>query len=311
MKLPVYLLMISFGKVDAPIDVLNDYLAAEKPVTKTKFIVVDNSEVPLLGKQFKFSDHPDIIYHHFRNRNKAAAINFAVKKLIKEEEALVICIDDDISFNVDYLWKYFQAAVKKGKGFYFGSSFFVNPPKDFDRNLVPYLSGSALGQPDAQFQKMNRLMFLGFSYCFFKSQWKKVDGLDERFSPGSKYDLAAEESIFQKKLKYAGFKPYFVKDNLIQHKPLPRLYSEKMVKFRQEQNGFTHGFQNLISSSKTFKIDYFRQLTGYIWQCLLFLFTKDRLDRSMKFAYTKGFFKALLLFLRYDDNRNYLTEAKN
>lgn len=303
---PVYLLMVSYGRVNSAISVIDDFNHSKKPPVKTKFIIVENNEEPRLRKALTFGMNSDLIYYHFRNKNKAAAINYAVDNLIAEEEAQIICIDNDISFKQDYLLKYFDAAKKAGNSFYYGGAFFVIPPKNLNKNLIPYLSGSALGQPDKEFQNMRKLMFLGFSYSFFKSQWKAVNGLDERFSPGSKYDLAAEESIFQKKLQHGGFRPYFVRENVVEHRPERQLYTKKMVKFRQEQNGFTHGFQNLISSSRPFKVDFFKQLAGHTRRCIILRFTKKRLAYSMKLAYTKGFFRAFLLFMKNDDNRNYL-----
>ena len=310
-ELPLYLLMITFNRKASAISIINQFNAAEKPTPHTTFLVVENGSSKNLEQEINPVSNTNVYYYHFNNKNKAAAINFAIKNLIAEQEALVVCIDDDISFKKDYLSNYYKTAIKKRNKFYFGSSFFVNLPKVFDRRLIPYLSGSALGQPDEQFEKMEKLMFLGFSYSFFKSQWTKVGGLDERFSPGSKYDLAAEESIFQKKLHHAGYKPNFVKKNVVEHRPEPHLYTKKMVRFRQEQNGFTHGFQNLISSTYFLKLNCLKQMAGHLKGCVILGFEKDRLAFSMKLAYTKGFLRSFLLFLKFDDNRNYLTNNKN
>lgn len=306
MNFPLYLLMISYGRQSYALSVIRDFLNAQKPPSKTRFIVVENSKNPNLNKKILFSEFPDIVYCHFQDKNKAAAINFAIKELIEEEEAVIIAIDNDIRFNVDYLLKYYNAALKKGRRFYFGSSFHVKYPFEFDQRLIPFLSGSAIGQPDEQFLKMERLMFLGFSYAFFKSQWKRVGGLDERFSPGSRFNLAAEESIFQKKLINAGFVPFFVKKNSVQHRTMKELYLEKNVAARQKNNGYTHGFQDLVSSSNVLKLDCLKKLAYLIWKSVVIFLEDDRIAFRMKSAYTKGYFNAFLLYLRIKDKSHFL-----
>lgn len=306
MNFPVYLLMVSYGKPFYGLSVIRDFLKAKKPDTKTRFIVIENSEKPDLNKMFAFSEHPDLLYYHFENKNKAAAINFAVKDLIDEEEAIIIAIDNDIKFDIDYLIKYYKAALAKGNQFYFGTSFFVNFPNDVAKNLVPFLQGSARGKPDAEFKKMKNLMFLGFSYAFFKEQWKAVGGLDERFSPGSQYGLAAEESVFQKKLKHAGYIPFLIENNAVEHLPVPESYEENWVLKRQENNGFTHGFQDLISTN-FLQFTYPKKLFFFIQRTItLFPKRENKLAGKMNAAYIKGYFKAFLLFLNIKNKKSFL-----
>src|SRR5690606_27869404 len=126
---------------------------------------------------------------------------FCFKNRIPEEEALVILIDNDILFKKDFILNYYNAAIDKGNKYYFGGALEVEVPNNIEELLIPYLSISATGKSDNAFIKQKNPMFLGCNYCVFKTQWKYVNGLDERFSAGSKYGLGADESIFQKKLK--------------------------------------------------------------------------------------------------------------
>ena len=304
-NVPVYLIMISFGRKKNALSIIDNFKKSEKPTLKTNFIVIENGPVPEL-KDLIEKNGQSIIYRHFQNRNKAAAINFAIGQIIAEEEALIICIDNDIKFEHDFLLKYYNTALEKGNCYYFGTSVNVNIPHDLDERLLPYLSGSALGQPDEQFERMKTLMFLGCSYAFYKSQWKMVEGLDERFSPGSTFNLGADESIFQKKLKNADYKPFFIKNNPVEHFPESKLFQIDNILFRQEQNGFTHAFQNIVTSHKVFKLDYFYQLAGYLKKCLLLTFRDDVLKAKMNCAYTKGYFKGFLIYLKAENKKTYL-----
>lgn len=302
----IYLLMVSFKREHKAISIVKNFLAAREMVAKANFIVIENSPVKKLPNYFNFESHPDIIYQYHPNKNKAAAINYAIRELIKEKEAFIICIDNDIRFKQDYLLKYSKAAMQNGSQFYFGTSFFVNIPENINRKLIPYFSGAALGQPDVQYQNMQKLMFSGCSYAFFKSQWKLVNGLDERFSPGSTYNLGGDESIFQKKLKHVGFKPFLVKNNAVEHLPELKLYTLRNVTFRHEQNGLTHAFQNIIISHQYFKWDYFKQLAGFLKKCFILTFQKDKLKTKMEWTYTKGYFKGFLVYLRIKNKKTYL-----
>lgn len=304
--LPLYLLMVSYKRADSAVAIIQNFIKALRPNTKVEFLVVENSDKRILPDIFDFSSYLDITYSYFNNKNKAKAVNYAIENLVKEQNALIVHIDNDISFQENFLINYYTAALKKGEGYYFGSSFFVNNPKNYNRNLIPYLSGSAFGMPDKQFKKMKRLMFLGCSYAFFKSQWQKVNGLDERFSPGSKYRLGGEESIFQKKMVHAGFVPHFIKNNQVEHKTLPELYTFKNVMNRQQNNGYTHGFQNLIISSNIFKTDCIKRLLGLIKRCIILFFKNDNIKFKMKYAYTRGFFKAFILYFKINDTSSYL-----
>lgn len=306
MSWPVYLLMVSYKRKDSAINIINQYRNALKPSSKTKMLVIENNEEPLLPNFFQFFQYSDISYFHFKNKNKACAVNYAIDNLIKEKEALIIHIDNDIKFSKDFLIRYYNAALQKGTSFYFGGSFLVNYPKNESR-LLPYLNRSAVGKKDEEFLKMRRLMFLGFSYSFFKSQWEVVNGLDERFSPGSEHNLAAEESIFQKKLKYAGFKPFFVVKNVVEHCPAPEVYKFKNILLRQENNGFTHGFQNLINTGNRLKIKYLKNLLYHVKGCVIFKFKNDsNIKWEVKYAYTKGYMKALILYFKIDNKKSYL-----
>lgn len=168
------------------------------------------------------------------------------------------------------------------------------------------MSSSALGKGDKEFNKMTSPMFLGFNYAVFKSQWLKVNGLDERFAPGSKFKLGADESVFQKKLMFAGYSPFYITDNLVEHKPEPRLFLEKNIARRQRNNGYTHGFQILITSKYFLKADYFSRLIYLIKRCFIILFRFDFFNLKFRFNYTYGFFLGLLLYIVIDDKKSYL-----
>lgn len=298
--------MVNYNRKDSAKDVIADFIDCFKPQNPTTLIIVENGENNTLKEDFNLNQITNILCFEFANSNKAAAINFGIKECIKEDEALIICIDDDIRFHKDFIINYSNAAKEYGDGSYFGTSFYVKKPTNFDNSLIPYMSGSTLGKPDNQFQQMRSPMFLGFSYAFFKSQWKAVDGLDERFSVGSQYGVGGEESVFQKKLKNKGFTPVFIENNRVEHKPLPILFTKYNVVKRQENNGYTHGFQNLVLSTKRFKSDVIKLFISLFVRCFILFFKDDRLKFQMKYAYTKGFFKAFFIYLIIENKNSFL-----
>lgn len=302
---PVYILVVSYGKSEYTRSVIDDFFQSKKPVTDTKLLIIENGPQPELKTIVKSKFYKEVVYHYLNTPIKAKAINFAIRNCIPEDEAFIICIDNDIRFKADFIIKYFEAALEHGNNYYFGSSFSVTLP-EIDPNLIPYLQGSQQGKTDREFEKMTKRMFLGFSYAFFKSQWRRVNGLDERFSPGSKYGLAAEESVFQKKLQHAGFKPSFVPNNEVEHRPLPNSYSLSAILDRQENNGYTHGFQDLIQNKSGLQIIYFKKLFYLLKRSTVLFFKTDKISHKVKVAYLIGYFKALPLFLKTSEKHDFL-----
>ena len=301
---PVYLLMVSYNREDCALAVIDDYYRARKPNIQTTFLIIENSDDPRLFDQLDFSKHDSLKYYYYPNKNKAAVVNYALKNLIEENEALIIHVDNDISFQKDYILKFYNAAREMGSEFYFGNSFFVNFPKSFNSKFFPYLQGSARGKSDEEFKKMSTQMFLGFSYAFFKSQWQIAHGLDERFSPGSVHNLAAEESIFQFRLMHVGFRPFFISNNPVEHKPQHENFLVQNIRARQENNGYTHGFRHLVQE-KGF-ITYFKILLILIKKLCFLIPKNDSLDIQMRISFLKGFFKAFLLYLTIKNKKNFL-----
>lgn len=307
MNLPLYLICVNYNKIEYPLEVIHDYINCEKPKNViTTLLMIDNSENPILDKKIDFTLYKDIRYYKYPKKNKAKAINHSISSLITEEDALIICIDNDINFKKDFLSKYYGSYIDKGSDFFYGGSFQVNIPNNIDSNVMPFLMGSQLGKSDAEFIKMKRLIFMGCSYAFLKSQWKNVGGFDIRFSPGSKHGLSAVESVFQKKLKHFGYKPFFVPSNSVIHKPLEESYTINNVLRRQKNNGYTHGFQNLISSG-IYK--FFKKIIYLSWDCIVTLIKGNWINFRFKFNYLIGYFQSFVLYLKIDNKTSFLNDG--
>lgn len=304
MSLPLYLICVNYNKIEYPLEVIYDYINCEKPKNvTTKLLLIDNSKNPILDQKFDFTLYNDIRYYKFPDKNKAKAINHSIGSYINEDEALIICIDNDINFKKYFLSNYYESFKIQGSDFFYGSSFKVNIPKNIDSNLIPFLAGSQIGKPDAEFVKMKTMIFMGCSYSFLKSQWQNVGGLDIRFSPGSKHGLGAEESVFQKKLKHFGYKPFLVTSNTVIHKPDEQSYKISNVLLRHKNNGYTHGFQNLISGS----INKFHKKIIYLsWNCIVTLIKGNWLKFRFKLNYLIGYSQSFILYLKTDDQTSFL-----
>lgn len=310
-QLALYLVMVTYGRESSALKIIQDYNRASKPIKNTSFLVVDNYKDSNLFRMLLDQGLiNDITYITFPNSNKAAATNFAISNFVKHNHSLIIQIDNDVRFNSDFLKKYYECALKMGSQYYFGGSFRVNLPNSFDGKLIKFYQGSALGKPDGEFLKMKSLMFLGFNYAFFKSQWEKVNGIDERFGPGSKFNLGGDESVFQKKMKYEGLNPFFIENNQVLHKPEIVNYLKKNVLKRNRNNGYTHGFQFVINSNKTLKYDYWRKILGMLKSIVFGIVNKKILDVEFKVQYTIGYFLAFITYLRIPNKESIFSQFK-
>jgi hypothetical protein len=304
--LPTYLIMISYGHLDKVIDLIKIFRKTSKPEHFSKFIIIENSPDQLLNPSIDFLNEGSIHYEYINNSNKASLINYSIQKLITEEEALIILIDNDISFKEDFLINYYNKAIEKGAQYFFGGSLKVNMPENVDEKIKPYLSISATGKSDEAYLKQKEWMFLGANYAFFKSQWNFVNGFDERFSAGSENKLGADESVFQKKLKFVGFQPCFVKNNEVQHLIDIKLYDKKNILMRFKNNGFTHGFQSLITTQGYLKSDYLKKLIYLFKRFILLVLKGETFDAKFKFFYFLGFLNAFFLFIKIENKTSYL-----
>lgn len=304
-ELALYLVMVTYKREESAKRIILDFIKAKKPSKKTYFIVVDNFKESKLEEMLMDSGLlKHIHYLKVDNPNKSAAINYAIKSCVTDENALIINIDNDIKFNNDFLIKYYNAAKRLGHNYYFGGSFYVNFPNTFNKTLIKYYQGSALGKPDEEFLKMKNLMFLGFNYAFFKSQWLKLNGLDERFGPGSKYNIGGEESVFQKKMKFFGFKPYFIEDNKVEHKPEASNYLKKNVLKRTRNNGLTHGYQMIVNSKKLLKYDYWIRIGGMTKSIIFDVFNNKCLQLQFKKQYALGYLQAFIVYLKEENKHS-------
>lgn len=297
--------MVSHINTAGALDVIKCYEKADKPHEQCALLIVENNTSKSLLNAFDFKQHDDIKCFYYPNKNKSAALNYVIGSKITND-SLMIFIDDDILFKKDFILKYYMAAVKKGKNFYFGSSFRTDIPASFKAELIPFLNASAQGKSDSTFLKMKNLMFLGFSFAAFRSQWKSVKGFDERFGPGTSYGMGGQESVFQKKLAAKGFTPYFVEKNSVRHIPLYHTFSAGRIAKRQESNGKTHGFQDLILSKETLRTGYFKKLAFLCRRLIVLRFQNEGLTFMMRSSYAKGYFKALFVYFITNDRKSYL-----
>lgn len=304
-RLTLYLIMVTYGRESSALDIIKDYIQAIKPIDNTTFLVVDNYKNSDLYNMLVSEDLiKNITYLSFSNPNKSAGINYAIANYVSEKNALIINIDNDIKFKSDFLKKYYESALQMGDKYYFGGSFRVNLPDTFDKNLLKFYQGSALGKSDGEFLKMKRLMFLGFNFAFFKSQWEEVNGMDERFGPGSKFNLSGDESVFQKKMMYVGFKPFFIENNQVLHQPESANYLKENALKRNRNNGYTHGFQFIINSNKTFKYDYWRKILGMSKSILVDILCNKIHNIGFKLQYALGYFLAFFTYLRSPNKKS-------
>jgi hypothetical protein len=301
-----YIICVSFKNKVKGNNILKQYISSQN-LNKSKLLFVENGSKKNYETYINnYSNIHNVEIYFSESSNKSESINYLIREFIKEEEALIICIDDDIEFPDTFVSSYQEIAFSEGNKGFFGAAYTV-PESLTNLTLTKYkklYQGSQFSKIDDEFQKSNNLVFMGCNFAFYKTQWVYVRGFDERFGPGSKYKLAAQESVFQKKLKYVGYKACFVTNNKVIHLPDSESYKLESVKNRTKQNGFTHGFQFLINSSSFLKLDYFFKVSKMFKSLLIYKIKKRNIDFLSKYYYTVGYLKAAILYLIIDNKKS-------
>lgn len=301
-----FLICISHNNLKKGNYILNQYINSDNYIEGKLLFIENGSKKKYEAYKNNFKEHRNIEIYYSNNPNKAYCINYLIYDKIINDEALIVCIDDDISFPNDFLNNYKKVASNNKSIFFFGGSMKVDSDynKYVEKNIISLYQQSQFSKSSQDFLKSKNMIFLGCNYAFFKSQWKWVNGLDERFGPGTEYGLAAEESVFQKKLKYVGYKPFFLNDVEVNHYPEIKSYNPVAVKERTKNNGYTHGFLKLINSNHIFKYDYLYQLGGMFKSILEFKFKNKKESFLYKKHYCIGYLNAFLLYIKINNNES-------
>jgi len=303
-KLKTYIVCVTHNNFFKGVKIIEQFLNSPN-MGEGRLLLIENGSLSnYQNYKYQYGINDVLEIHFSDNPNKSASLNFLVDQVIKDKEALIICIDDDVEFPDNFIMRYKEAASMKGNKYFFGGSLKATIPNDVDEKIRPYLSISATGKSDEAYSKQKDLMFLGANYAYFKSQWAFVNGYDERFSAGSKYGLGADESIFQKKLKHVGYKPYLVKNNPVLHLVDSELYTRARIISRIQNNGYTHGFQLLILK-RGFSI-YMKRGIYLSKRCLFLFFSGSFSKFKFRFSYLKGHINAFWLFLTITNRKSYL-----
>ncbi len=302
----LYIILVSHNSFESTLRIVEEFnYAMHLHYVKCQLIIIENGDMTLLHEQDAIARDEKIIYHYVSNPNKARAINYAIAHLIKESDALVLCIDDDISFKPNFFKRFYEESLLKNYNYYFGGGLLVKKPNSYNLKIQDYYQPSTLGRSDAEFTKIKNPTFFGCNYGFYKSQWRTVGGLDERFAPGAVTGLKGDESVFQQKLKSYGYLPHYIKDNLVKHLPDHQLYHLNSVINRQYDNAFTHGYQMLILEKKI--TPHFKKTIYLIKRIIIQLVKFNYTDVRIKYSYFKGHLKSFIYYLTAKNNTSYLS----
>jgi hypothetical protein len=311
-KFNTYLICVSFNNEEKGNCILQQFITSEN-ARGSKLLFIENGSKKNYETYLKdYSNISNVEIYFSESSNKAKSINYLIREFIKEKEALIICIDDDIEFPGTFVSRYQEVAFAKGNNSFFGAGYSV-PDSLTNLTLLKYkklYQSSQFSKKDFGFQKSKELIFPGCNFAFFKTQWAYIRGFDERFGPGSNHKLAAQESVFQKKLKYVGYEAYLVTNNKVVHLPEPDSYNLESVKKRTKQNGFTHGFQFLINSTSVLKFDYFYKVGKMLKSLLEYKIKKRDIDFVHKYYYARGYLEAAIVYLRIKNKNSIYHQLK-
>ncbi|MGM0635476.1 MAG: hypothetical protein ACQESK_05385 [Bacteroidota bacterium] len=301
-----YLICASYNNFKKGSHIIKQFVNSDNS-TRSQLLFVENGcEDNFKRYKEDFGSFEKISLVYSESPNKSKCINTLIANYVSKEEALIICVDDDIDFPETFVKRYQEVAFEKGNKYFFGGGYRV--PNELmslaDKGHKKMYQPSQFSKTDAAFLNAKRLIFFGCNFCFYKSQWVEVRGYDVRFGPGTKHNLGADESVFQKKMMYVGFKPFFVTNNQVTHYPDAKSYQLESVQKRNIHNGYTHGFSFLIESKQFFKIDFFHRLSGMVKSLIEYKLKKQKQKYVQKKYYTIGHFKALVTFLRIDNRKS-------
>lgn len=300
-KLKTYLVCVSHNNRVKGNLIFSQFINTENQ-KESNLLFIENGDIEcfkIYNKQYGDAGNVKIFYSE--NSNKSKCINLLINK-IPEKEALIICIDDDIKYHSSYTKKYQEVSDKKGVKFFFGGGLIV---PDELMNLANekyklFYQGSQFTKNDEMFLNSKHTIFFGCNFSFYKSQWESVIGFDERFGPGSKYGIASQESTFQKKLIYKGYKPYFVIQNEVIHLPEESSYNLNQVKKRTTRNGLTHGFQSLLDTKSVFSYSFKNKVSTQVKSILLNIFRGNKIF-LLRIYYLLGLMKSVIIYYRIEN----------
>ena len=298
-----FIFIVAYDNPKNTSEVLNCYINAHKN-NATKLILVDNSNFDYIVNKSYF-EFTDIIRFKINDKCKSLALNKAIKFHCNSDSDFIICLDNDVEFEADFIIKYLNVLNYDSFDFYYGTSLNVIKPKGTsDLWYYRYLQGSQKGKNDVDFNRTKKKMFYGCSFAFYFKQWKNVNGFDKRFGPGSKHKLGSQESTFQKKLYKKGYRPLLIENNAITHKPLVESYKINYVLKRVLRNGRTHGFETLINDRSLFKLKYQHKLLLNSYSSLL-SFIRCKKDLKFKLCYLIGILQSLNIYVFEKDKKSY------
>ena len=219
-SLPLYILLPTNNRFHLLKRSVEFILKAEKPDNYKETIIIENG-TPKTSENITslFPDTLRLKYVYRENGNKSAALNFAIEKLIPEDNAIMIFLDDDVRFENDLFMQYMKALGDNKSGFYYGGPVDIDlegdkPPEHWWKHFPNSHTG---WQPDAKFGDNDIKYFLGYNWAAFKKDITNAGGFDEELGPGSQFDVHGQESRMQSKLLDFGITPFYVPNALVWH----------------------------------------------------------------------------------------------
>ena len=155
-------------------------------------------------------------YIHIEQGNKNLALNTAIRDL--GDNCLLFFSDDDVRYAPDVLVRYHDAAIERGRGWFFGGPFGVDrdtpPPAWLDKYLPPSARG---WEPDSANVDLEHAILIGFNWAAFVGDIRRAGWFDPIFGPGSAAGAPGDEKDMQLRLKRHGAQAHFVEDARVWH----------------------------------------------------------------------------------------------
>ncbi len=150
------------------------------------------------------------------SRRKTVALNRALCECCDDD--LVVFLDDDVSVHPDVLVHYHSAALKYGRGHYFGGPTAVEYEVSPEPWLIRYLPPSAVGTNLSNSNREVRFpaSFLGFNWAAFARDLKLCGGFSAEFGPGTLTGMG-DESYMQYRMNQAAIVGRYIPDALVWH----------------------------------------------------------------------------------------------
>lgn len=272
------IVIVTHNRVDLLRRALDSIVAAERPATYERTIVVENGT--RAGAEAVVADFADTLraeYHYLADRRKTVSLNHALEQI---DAGLVVFFDDDIRVEPQTLTTYAEAAVAWPDWYYGGPAIpdYVEPPLDWLRKYLPASAGGLTLPADVGAVACPQTL-LGFNWAADRGLIERFGRFREDLGPGT-LTGAGDETFLQWAMNDGGHFGKYLQEAKVWHFVPPERCSPEWTLRRSFSGGFN------AARADHLKLNGGSVLCGFIGGCFRWVrkwTSRQRLWRALTF----------------------------